>query len=204
MTFSTWRLGLDFIPAYYLLSSVSKSTRLLLLWSPEFYVHLQFYITDKPITLSTWLLLVPSSKQVVDWEASKTILLSSMNHPDNVEVERILLSRPYSFCWGETTLLFLISQVDTSSGRILGQFNLPVNFRLLGRYSSIRRKSKSHHDSVVDQRILLSGSPGVVYLSMLICERRYSLVDTIFRMQRTEQLPCYVWWWSIYTSWVKL
>ena len=59
------------------------------------------------ITLYTWLFLVPSSKQVVDWEESKTILLIPKNQPDNLAVWRILLSRHYSFCWGETTLVFL-------------------------------------------------------------------------------------------------
>jgi len=36
----------------------------------------QFYIMDISITLYTWLFIVPSSKQVVDWEESKTILWS--------------------------------------------------------------------------------------------------------------------------------
>jgi len=62
-------------------SSVSKSTSILLYWSPELYIHLQFHITAKPITLYTWLFLVPSSKQVVDWEESKMILLITKEVP---------------------------------------------------------------------------------------------------------------------------
>ena len=57
-------------------SSVLKSTRSLLNSRPELYVPLQFYITDEPITLYTWLFVVPSSKQVVDREGSTTILQS--------------------------------------------------------------------------------------------------------------------------------
>jgi hypothetical protein len=60
--------------------------RILLLSSLELYIPLQFYITDKPITLYTGLFLVPSLKQVVDQEESKTILWSLKNQHDNFVV----------------------------------------------------------------------------------------------------------------------
>jgi len=60
--------------------------RSLLYWSPELYIPLQFCITYKPITLYTWLFLVPLSKQVVDREESKTILQSPKGVPGTSQV----------------------------------------------------------------------------------------------------------------------
>jgi len=139
------------------ISSVSKWTRILLDWSPELYVHLQFHITHISITLYTWLFLVPSLKKVVDGERHKMRLLSPEDvrgsawwhgDPEDTSV-RILMSQHYSFCWGETTLLFLLKQVDPWSHCTLGQSVLEYKCRSLRRSSSIRWKSESHHDSVV-------------------------------------------------------
>jgi hypothetical protein len=77
LTFAIWRLSLNFIPVYYLL---------VLYWSQRGYFFFEVQscmllfssISQiNPITLYTWLFLVPSSKQVVDQEESKTILWSS-------------------------------------------------------------------------------------------------------------------------------
>jgi len=75
-------------------SSVSKSTRILLFWSPELLVHLQFYITDISITLYTSLFSVHSLKQVIDREESKTILgvrRKSEDQPNRGGIQSILL-----------------------------------------------------------------------------------------------------------------
>ena len=118
LTFLTWRLSFTIIPVYYLL---------LLDWTQLGYFFfgvqsctfiIQFYTMDISITLYTGLFLVPLSNQVVDREVSKTILLGpkevrgSARYCGDSEnsFATIRLSRHYSFCWGETTLLFLIHQ----------------------------------------------------------------------------------------------
>jgi hypothetical protein len=74
LTYSTWRLSLNFIPMYYLLVLYGSQQGYFsfVVWSCTF-IH-QFYIIDKPITLYTWLSLVPLLKQVVNLAESKTIL----------------------------------------------------------------------------------------------------------------------------------
>jgi hypothetical protein len=105
----------------------------------------------------TWLFLVPLSKEVVGREESKTILWSRKHQLDNVVVWRILSSRHYSFCWGETTLLFLTRHVDTWSRHTWGQSFLRYTYRLLGWYSWVQRESEEEHNSVWVQRIFFIG-----------------------------------------------
>jgi hypothetical protein len=55
---------------------------------------LQFYIKDISITLYTWLFLVPSRKQVIDYEESKMRLYSLdevHDLPDSKVVQKIYL-----------------------------------------------------------------------------------------------------------------
>jgi len=125
LALSFWRSHLNFIPKNYLL---------LLRRSQQGYFSfevlsctfiIQFYITDISITLSSWILLVPSSKQESDQKQSNWMVGSPKDvwrlaqwrgDPQDTSA-RILLSQHYSFCWGETTLLFLIDKsilgVDT-------------------------------------------------------------------------------------------
>ena len=97
LTFSIWRLSLNFIPVYY---------RLVLYWSQRGYFSFEvqsctFLFSSisriNRITPHTWLFWVPSSKQVVDREESKTILLSPENQPNSVVVWRILLHQQKIF-----------------------------------------------------------------------------------------------------------
>jgi hypothetical protein len=149
LTCSTWRLSLNFIPVYY---------QLFLYWSQRGYFSIEvqsctflFSSTSRinPITQYTWLFLVSLRKQVVDRDESKTILWSLKNHPDNVGIWSILLSWHYSFCWGETTVLFLIRQGDTWSCCSWGQAFVGYTCRLLCQYSWVRRKAEEKHNSVL-------------------------------------------------------
>jgi hypothetical protein len=115
LTFSTWKLSLNIFPMHYLLLLYGSQRG-----------HFSFEVQDcmflfssvsriNPITLYSWLILVPSSKQVVDRVGSTIILRSPKNQSNSGVVWWILLSRHYSFCCSESTLLFLVSQVDTWS-----------------------------------------------------------------------------------------
>jgi hypothetical protein len=70
------------------ISSVSRSTRILLYWSPELYIHLHFYITDKPHHSLNLVILSPYVK-ASGWsgrEQDDTLETeqSPRNQPDNV------------------------------------------------------------------------------------------------------------------------
>jgi hypothetical protein len=87
---------------------------------------------------------------------------------DNLVVRRILLSRHYSFCWGETILLFLIKQFETFSLCSWEQLILWYTCRFLGRYSWVRMESESWHDSISVQRIAWVGYSWIVCSSIFL------------------------------------
>jgi len=158
------------------MSSVSKSTRILLLWSPEFYIHYSV-LYHRYIYHSLYVAIPSTFNKASRW--------SGREQDDSLESEGSPRISPIAawfrghFCYDtlESALLLLLRQnyfadsfrqVDTWSHRILGLLVLEYKCRSLGGYSCIRWKSESHHDCVVVWRILLSGSPGVVYISILI------------------------------------
>jgi len=175
-----------------------KSTRILLLWSPELYVHLsvlKLWIYRSP--LYTWIFLVPSSNLVIDRDVSKTILPSPkevrgsawLGGDSEDPPARILISQHYSFCWGEITLLF------------------PIDKSLVGGFVSLDSRSSSISASLWDDTLASGRSPGVItivwwfraYFFQALLKSRtsaihiiewYSVVHTIYRDQRFEQSPC--------------
>jgi len=81
---------------------------------------------------------------------------------------KILFSWHYFFCRGETTLLFLLRQVDTWSSHTGGQGVLRCMCQLLGRYLTSPKEVWEHHDSVIAEGILLAANSWVMYISIVI------------------------------------
>ena len=118
LALSFWRSHLNFIPKKYLLLLHRSQQGYFSFEVLSCTFIIQFYITDISLTLYSWILQVPSSKQEIDQKNSNWMVGSLKEvwglarwHGDPQDTSaRILLSQHYSFCWGETTLLFLIDK----------------------------------------------------------------------------------------------
>ena len=155
------------------MSSSLKSTRILLLWSPELYVHYSVlhhgYIYHHCILGYSYYLR--RRKKFIGKSARRYygVQKKSEDQPDSVVVQRILLSmtlstRYYSFCWGESMVVCHMRQVNTWSRRNLGQSVVKYKCRLLEQYSWVQRESEDRHNSVLLQRIFWVGYSWVVYI----------------------------------------
>jgi len=126
--------------------SAAKSTRILLHWSAAFYTHLQFSVTD--ISITSWYLVILSTfikaSRWLGSEQDNTLELEGSLRTSlvvwwfrgyfwqNTPESALLLLRRQNYFAGS------YRQVNTWSGRILGQTVFNYKCRLLGWYFSIQ------------------------------------------------------------------
>jgi hypothetical protein len=145
-------------------SSESMSTRIFLHWSPVLNVY-SSVLHHRYINQTLYLDILSAFMRASRWlEREQDDTLESKESPRQTHYRGssndtsgwILLSWHYSFCWGETTLLFLIRQVDKCSHCTRGQSVLEYMCRLLGWYCSVWMESKDLLDCVLGLQDYLS------------------------------------------------